>query len=60
MNKTMTMLGKLLLLVGGLVLLIPQLYTYLEGLFVISTYPVIQVIIGLLSVIIAIIWFLEK
>ena len=60
MDKTMEMLGKILLLVGGLVHLIPQLYTALAGVATVSGFPVIQAIVGLLSVIIALMWFMNK
>lgn len=59
MDENMMLLGKILLLVGGLVHLIPQLYNFLAEIQV-SGYPIIQVIVGLLSVIIAIMWFMNK
>jgi hypothetical protein len=59
MDENMTMLGKLLLLVGGLVHLIPALYTFLAQ-FQVAGWPIVQVIVGLLSVIIALMWLMEK
>lgn len=59
MDENMTMLGKVLLLVGGLVHLVPQLYTWLATIQV-AGMPIVQVIVGLLSVIIALMWLMEK
>ena len=54
----MMTLGALLLLVGGLMNTIPPLYTKLSGVF--NGAPVIQVIIGILSLIIGILMIVKK
>ena len=59
MDENIKMLGKILLLVGGLVHLIPQLYTWL-AVFQVAGWPIVQVIVGLLSVVIAIMWLMDK
>ena len=60
MDANIKMIGKILLIIGGLIHLIPQLYNWLADLLNYSGYPIIQVIIGLLSIIIGIMWFMEK
>ena len=55
MNKSMSLWAAVLLLVGGLVHLIPPLYTGLANLT--GGTPWIQIIVGLLSVIVALVMF---
>ena len=54
-NKSLQLWAAVLLLVGGLVHLIPALYTALAGLT--GGTPWIQIIVGILSVIVALVMF---
>lgn len=54
-NKNLQLWGAVLLLVGGLVHLLPALYTGLATLT--GGFPWIQVIVGILSVIVALVMF---
>lgn len=54
-NKNLQLWGAVLLLVGGLVHLLPALYTGLSNLT--GGFPWIQVIVGILSVIVALVMF---
>lgn len=55
MGKSMSLWAAVLLLVGGLVHLIPALYTGLSNLT--GGTPWIQIIVGILSVIVALVMF---
>lgn len=55
--KGLALWGPILLLVAGLVHLIPQLYSWLTDLT--GGTPLVQIIVGLLSVIVAL-WLLFK
>jgi len=54
-NKSLGLWAAVLLLVGGLVHLIPGLYSGLTGLT--GGFPWIQVVVGILSVIVALVMF---
>ncbi len=54
-NKSMSLWAAVLLLVGGLVHLIPGLYSGLASLT--GGFPWIQVVVGILSVIVALVMF---
>lgn len=54
-NKSLSLWAAVLLLVGGLVHLIPGLYSGLTGLT--GGFPWIQVVVGILSVIVALVMF---
>ena len=54
-NKSLSLWAAVLLLVGGLVHLIPGLYSGLAGLT--GGFPWIQVVVGILSVIVALVMF---
>ena len=54
-NNSLQLWGAVLLLVGGLVHLIPALYTALSNLT--NGTPWIQIIVGILSVIVALVMF---
>ncbi|MFH1354379.1 MAG: hypothetical protein ABIH36_03765 [bacterium] len=54
-NKSLSLWAAVLLLVGGLVHLIPGLYSGLTGLT--GGFPWIQVVVGILSVIVSLVMF---
>jgi len=54
-NKSLSLWAAVLLLVGGLVHLIPGLYTGLAAMT--GGFPWIQVVVGILSVIVALVMF---